>query len=413
MTTLDSITTEIVDCEHKTAPAGDGYAYAVGTKAMKGGRIVLEQCRPVSAETYSKWARRAVPEAGDLVLAREAPVGEVVRLPGSPRFCLGQRTVLIKPDSESVNGRFLHYWLQGASAQHLMHSIASGATTPHLNVGDIRNLSIESMPRGLEVQRVVGAILGSIDDLIENNRRRIEVLEEMAQAIYREWFVHFRFPGHENTTFVDSPLGPIPESWHIRKASEVLVINPRTKSLKEVEDPFFTMADISERSLVCFPSEMKNGTSGSKFLTGDTLFARITPCLENGKTGYVAALGEGQVGRGSTEFIVLRGSLVGSCFTYCLARDTEFRGHAIASMSGASGRQRVRNECFDSYELAVPSSDLVDQFERLASPMIEQAFSAARQNQSLAEARNVLLPKLVTGEIDVSELDLDGLVGGL
>jgi len=284
-----------------------------------------------------------------------------------------------------------------------------GAAQPFISLGDAKSTMIRLPP--VSAQERITAVLGSIDDLIENNRRRIEVLEEMAQAIYREWFVNFRFPDHEDATFVDSPLGPIPEGWDVRKASEAMAINPRTKSLKDVEDPFFTMGDISERSLVCFPSEMKDGTSGSKFLNGDTLFARITPCLENGKTGYVAALEEGQVGRGSTEFIVLRGSLVGSALTYFLARDPNFRGHAIASMSGASGRQRVRNECFDSYELALPPGDLADQFECLASPMMAQAFSLARQNQSLVKVRDLLLPNLVAGVIDVSQLDLDAVVG--
>ena len=309
----------------------------------------------------------------------------------------------------NLDHRFLKYVLLAEHDSYF--SFASGTTHQTIYFPEVKAFHV--CHPDIATQRRIADVLQALDDLIENNRRRIEVLEGMAQAIYREWFVHFRFPGHENAIFVDSPLGPIPEGWAVRTASEVVEINPQTKARKEVADPFFTMSDISERSMVCFPSGTKDGTSGSKFVNGDTLFARITPCLENGKTGFVAALRDGQVGRGSTEFIVLRGSLVGRSFTYLLARDTDFRNHAIASMSGASGRQRVRNECFDSYELAVPPVDLCNEFELVIAPMIAAVFSLARQSQALAESRGLLLPKLVSGEIDVSDLDLDAVLGGV
>ena len=124
-------------------------------------------------------------------------------------------------------------------------------------------------------------VLQSLDDSIENNRRRIELLEWMAQTIYREWFVRFRYPGHEDATFVDSPLGLIPEGWEVLVASDLLAINPRLAVDKTVEHPFVTMGDLDERSMICFASERRAGNSGSKFQNGDTLFARITPCLEN------------------------------------------------------------------------------------------------------------------------------------
>ena len=170
------------------------------------------------------------------------------------------------------------------------------------------------------------------------------------------------------------------------------------------------MGDLNEQSMVCFPSDKKSGNSGSKFINNDTLFARITPCLENGKTGFVQFLKDGQPGRGSTEFIVLRGNTVGPAYTYCLARSDEFRAHAIQSMSGASGRQRVRNECFDSFLLAVPPPELGRNFEQIATSLFETIQSLAVQTATLTAVRDLLLPKLVTGQIDVSSLNLDALV---
>lgn len=179
---LNDICTAIVDCEHKTAPEGDGYALSVGTRAMKDGRLVIDACKLVSEETYIGWSRRMTPVEGDLVLAREAPVGQVIRVPGSPRICLGQRTVLIRPDGARVHPRFLHYWLLGPDAQGPMAAQATGATVPHLNVEDIRRLDVSRLPQDRTHQRSAAETLGAIDDLIENNRRRVEVLEEMARA---------------------------------------------------------------------------------------------------------------------------------------------------------------------------------------------------------------------------------------
>jgi type I restriction enzyme S subunit len=184
-------------------------------------------------------------------------------------------------------------------------------------------------------------------------------------------------------------------------------IHPPIKVAKSVEHPFIGMGDVSETSMVCDPSETRSGGSGARFMNGDTLLARISPSLQNGKTGFVQSLEDGVVGLGSTEFIVLRGRNVGRVFTYCLARQEEFRSNAIASMVGASGRQRVRNDCFDTYVLAVPPPSLVESFEAAAAPMVAHVDLLHRQATSLAAAHDLLLPKLMAGQIDVSSLDLD------
>lgn len=262
----------------------------------------------------------------------------------------------------------------------------------------------------LPTQRVIGNVLGAIDDLIANNRRRMEVLEEMARAVYREWFVNFRYPGHQDCPLVGSDLGLIPDGWGVAPASNAITINPRIKLDKSVDHPFLTMGDLDERGMGCRPSQVRRGGSGAKFEQADTLFARITPCLENGKTGLVQTLADGEVGLGSTEFILMRGEDVGPAFTYCLAREENFRKHAVASMSGASGRQRVRNECFDTYLLAVPPRDVADAFEERVEPLFAHVAVLTDETLTLGQLRDLLLPKLVTGQIDVSALDEDGPV---
>lgn len=318
-------------------------------------------------------------------------------------FWASDNTIVIEPAiDEDLD--YLGCLLRSAQ----LHRHAGGAAQPLVTQGILKALRFR-VP-GPDVRVCIGQVMAVFDDLIENNRRRIELLEEMARAIYREWFVKFRYLGHEDVPMVDSVLGPIPEGWEVVPASTLITVNPRIKLDKSVKHPFITMGDLDEGSLSCRPSDVRAGGSGSKFELGDTLFARITPCLQNGKTGLVQSLAVGEVGMGSTEFIVLRGRLVGSAYTYCLARDEHFRGHAISSMSGASGRQRVRNECFDSYLIAAPPGGLSDEFEDTAEPLLLQAKVLFDESGRLGALRDALLPKLVTGQIDVSTLDLDALV---
>ena len=141
---------------------------------------------------------------------------------------------------------------------------------------------------------------------------------------------------------VESEIGKVPEGWKLLPASEVMDVNPRTKVPKEGQKPFVPMRGLSEALMLIHHIEMRVGNNGAKFRNDDTLFARITPCLENGKTGFVSFLPpEHAVACGSTEFIVLRSKTVCPEYIYLLARSDPFRDHAIKSMSGATGRQRA------------------------------------------------------------------------
>ncbi|WHU46931.1 restriction endonuclease subunit S [Gordonia sp. L191] len=396
---------------NKTAPSqAEPTPYKMlRTTNVRGGWVDTTNVKYVDEPTYAKWTRRMVPEPGDIILTREAPFGDVGMLRSNDQVFLGQRLVMYRPDPLECDPNFLMYSMMGPTVQAELKSLGSGSTVEHLRVPDCEKITIPCP--SLDDQKRIGSILRSLDDLIENNRRRVEVLEEMARAIYREWFVKFRYPGHEDVPLVDSALGPIPKNWSIAPVSEAITVNPRIKLDRSVEHQFIAMGDLDESTMSCRPSQVRAGGSGAKFMRGDTLFARITPCLENGKTGLVQSLVEGEVGLGSTEFVVLRGRDVGSAFTYCLARESEFRKHAIASMSGASGRQRVRNECFDSYLLPIPPRDLSNAFERSMEPLLSQVAVLTDGTEQLRELRDLLLPKLVTGQIDVSTLDLDAMVG--
>src|SRR5262249_6266615 len=148
--------------------------------------------------------------------------------------------------------------------------------------------------------------------------------EEMARRFFDEWFIRFRFPGHERSAWCQTSQGRVPRPWPVKNAVDVIDFDPRTTVAREGKKPFVPMTSLSTNSMIVNEVELRSGNSGSKFQNGDTLFARITPCLENGKTGFVNFLGDGQTAFGSTEFIVMRGNAVSPEWVYLFARTELF-----------------------------------------------------------------------------------------
>ncbi len=298
--------------------------------------------------------------------------------------------------------RYVYYFLQTLGLQHFN----SGAAVPTLNRNDLDALQLKV--HTLPTQRKIAAVLSAYDGLIENNTRRIQILEEMANAMYREWFVEFRFPGHEGVEMVESELGLIPQGWEVVAASEAISINPTTAVPRDTRKTFVPMKAATEHSMLITDIEERTGSSGKKFKNHDTLFARITPCLENGRTGFVQFLpSDDMIALGSTEFIVLRSKTLNPYFVYLLAQTHDFRDNAIKSMTGATGRQRVVDQCFDNYFLPNPNQDTLCQFESIIAPLFKQVQNLGEQNANLRQTRDLLLPKLISGEVDASELDID------
>ncbi len=205
-----------VDCVNKTAPlAVDATPYKMlRTTNIKSGFIDFDTVRYVEEETFNTWTRRAQPQYGDVIFTREAPAGEVGRFTKrTGNYFLGQRLFLYRPDPNKLDWNYLAYVLQSHAFQGWVNGAAFGATVPHLKVADMEHLEIPAPP--LSIQNKIGNILSAYDDLIENNNKRIQVLEEMAQRLYKHWFIDFKFPNHENTQFIQSERGHVPEGWAV------------------------------------------------------------------------------------------------------------------------------------------------------------------------------------------------------
>lgn len=300
-------------------------------------------------------------------------------------------TTLWSKDLKGNDPKFVYYYLRTIDFKRFN----VGNSNPTLNRNHIHDLPTAIPP--LAVQIRIAEVLSAYDDLIENNLRRMALLEEGAQQLFREWFVRLQFPGHEHTRIANGG----PSGWGRVPATEAMQVNPTTHLSAEDEHWYVEMSDLLPDSMVIQHVTKRGGRSGSKFQNGDTLLARITPCLENGKTAFVHFLADDEVGRGSTEFIVLRSKRLTPEVVYCLARTYEFRENAIKSMVGSSGRQRVQESCFEKFLIWVPPQTLLNLFTKSARPMFQQIKGLHAQNQKLKAARDLLLPRLVNGEIAV------------
>jgi len=303
-------------------------------------------------------------------------------------------TALYIQDFKGNDPRFSAYFLKNV----LNGTSSDKAAVPGVNRNDLHARKVY-VTTDTNQQKAIAATLSTYDDLIENNRRRIQLLEQAARLLYREWFIHLRFPGHEHVKIIDG----VPEGWGNLCLPAVIDVNPKTPIEKGKDVLYVPMSALSESGMIADSSEFEHRTvhTSVKFKKNDVLLARITPCLENGKTGFAYFLQDNEVACGSTEFIILRGKLVSPFFTYSLSRSYPFRQRAIKSMIGSSGRQRVQVSCFEEYMVPFPPRHLLDMFDEFASKIFEQIKVLISQNDNLAKARDLLLPRLMNGEIMV------------
>jgi type I restriction enzyme, S subunit len=308
--------------------------------------------------------------------------------PNGPRFLHNQRLgkVVIKPDAE-LDTRFLFYLLRTAEYRHEVLASATGTTVKHTSPGRI--LAHKAKIPLPNEQRAIASVLGALDDKIELNRRMNEKLEALAQTLFKSWFV-------------DATATALPKGWREVPLPEAIEVNPSRSLRKGEVAPYLDMANMPTRSARALEIIDREFGSGMRFKNGDTLVARITPCLENGKTCFVDFLNAGQIAWGSTEYIVLQPKPpLPPEFAYFLARTDEFRAFMISNMTGTTGRQRVPADCLNNFSIAVPPAELAAKFGEFARSVFAQMKAHDEESRTLAALRDALLPKLLSGELRV------------
>lgn len=401
--TLSDVTEFIIDTKHKTPRYTDNGYPCIRTPNIGRGFFILNNARYVSEETYQEWIERAEPRSGDLIFAREAPVGNVAWIPSTLKPCIGQRTVLIRPIPGVVDGRYLSYLLLGDECQNRMHALSGGATVPHLNMSDIRKLELPELPK-LREQQKIAAILSTYDDLIENNLRRIKILEEMAQNLYREWFVKFHFPGYEQVRMIDSPLGRIPDRWEVIQLGEIAEEVRRGIPKGKLDEmlPYVGLEHIPRKSLAldAWEDVVELGSNKLIFEPGEILFGKIRPYFHKVSVAPFRGIC-------SADTIVIRSiSEEDSALVTACVSSEEFVAHATATSNGAK-MPRANWKVLIEYPVLRATTDLLKKFSRFYDDVIIQQQNLVQKNVILRQTRDLLLLKLISGELDVSELDID------
>lgn len=388
----------IYDGPHATPPLSDTGGIFLGIPNFVNGRLDLNNVRYISEKDLPKWTKRVTPKENDIVFSYEATLNLYAIIPEGFYGCLGRRMGLLRVDNSKVFYKFLYYYFFSERWQRVIkENTVLGSTVDRLPLIKFPDFPV-FLP-SLQTQYKIASILSAYDDLIENNQKQIKLLEEAAQRLYKEWFVDLHFPGHESVKIVDG----VPEGWSRTRLDEVIEFNPKVSLTKERIKEFVPMSALSNTAMILDTNEITytQSNSGSKFKNDDTIMARITPCLENGKIAFVQELKSEEGAVGSTEYIVLRSRLLCPSMVYLLSRMQDFRKYAINNMSGSDGRQRVKVERLMEYEYLKPTNDLVCEFSSKVTPMFKNIKHLSKLNAILREARDRLLPKLMSGEIEV------------
>ena len=379
-------------------------------------RYISRGTRNLSRKGLDSCSAKLVP-ANTVLLSTRAPIGYVAIAANPISTNQGFRNLVTH---ENICSEFIYYWLKNNTETLERH--ASGSTFREISGSALKQIRLRLPP--LAEQLAIAHILGTLDDKIELNRRMNETLEAMAQALFKSWFVDFEpvrakmegrwrpdesllgLPAYLYDLFpdrlVESELGEVPEGWEVKSLEQIVDLNPHEPMKRGTTAPYLNMAALSTSGPNPNDAVLRDFTSGTRFRNGDTLLARITPCLENGKTAFVQTLPKGTVGWGSTEFIVMRAiPPVPPEYTYLLGRDTDFREHAIQNMTGTSGRQRVQVNALAHYLVPSPKADLWAQFSSLIRSMFGSIEAARKESCSLTAQRDALLPKLVSGTVRV------------
>lgn len=375
----------IVDCPHSTAPdEGKGYPL-IRTPNIGRGRLKLDNVHRVSKDVYDKRNKRAVPQVDDIIFAREAPAGNAAIICDGQEVCLGQRTVLIRPDKNKVYPQYLVYYILAPQQQYELLGTANGATVAHVNIPVIKNLSIQ-LPE-MDKQIKIANTISSYDNMIENNQKQIKLLEEAAQRLYKEWFIDLRFPDHEDVAIVDG----VPEGWKREKLVDIADVQYgfafdgslfnsqgkgtpiiRIRNIPSGTTNDFTTQEADEQYIV---------SNGDIVVGMDGEFHINSWC---GKTAYLVQ----RTCKFTPKKELMRGWLLQAIYEPIKFFEKTVVGATVAHL----GKKHI-----DTIELLTGPDDLYMPFKDL----FNKRQLLLNQNILLAEARDRLLPKLMSGEIEV------------
>ncbi|GAB4175176.1 MAG: hypothetical protein Fur005_37110 [Roseiflexaceae bacterium] len=346
-------------------------------------------------------------------LTQDAPIlGAPALIDNDYRFLHNQRLGKVEFLGDDLNEVFLYYLLNTYDVRSQIKATATGATVRHTAPDRICAVEVKLPP--LLTQRRIAAVLSAYDDLIENNQRRIAILEELARNLYREWFVHFRFPGHEQARFVETELGRVPEGWSIKCIGDVIeILGGGTPSTQE--------STYWDHGTITWYSPTDLTAAGAMFVSGSA--KRITRLgLEKSSARLFPAYSVMMTSRATIGVVAINTTeaCTNQGFITCLPNDILSVYHiyywllenreVISSLASGATFKEINKATFRKIPIILPDSVLRRRFCDLIEPMCKTIELLIAKNANLRRTRDLLLPKLVSGELDVSELEIAGVV---
>jgi type I restriction enzyme S subunit len=405
----------IIDYRGKTPDKKTFGIPLVTAKVIKGGRIE----RPdefIAEADFDAWMRRGMPESGDIVMTTEAPLGEIAQLDGK-KVALAQRVITLRGKPDLLDNTFLKFLLQSHSVQEELQSRATGTTVLGIRQSELRkvNLTLPPFPE----QKAIAHVLGTLDDLIELNRDTNEILEEMARALFKSWFVDFDpvraklegrppagmdaataalFPDH----FQDSELGQIPKGWEVKTLSKNIELlsggTPKTSepSYWDGDIPWYSVRDApSDEDVWVVDTEKRVTPSGIANSAAKILPEKTTIISARGTVGKLALIGR-PMAMNQSCYGVRGAAGYGELFTYyCLKEAVE----ELQQNAHGSVFDTITRETFTSLQLASPPPGIAASFECIVEPLLETILANVCESRDLATLRDTLLPKLLSGEV--------------
>lgn len=357
-------------------------------KDIVGGAIVHSGLLKVSEEHVKRLSRHQVYE-GNLMVARKGDVRKCAYITANENgWMTGSDCLKVVLDESKCYPKFIYYQLRSEHIGRWLEKVSIGATMPSLNTGLLSGIEMVLPP--IEIQKQIAGILSAYDDLIENNQKQIKLLEEAAQRLYKEWFVDLHFPGHENTKIVDG----VPEGWNEKTLSQVanVIMGQSPKS------EFYN----SEKKGL--PFHQRVGSYGVRFVMDDIYSTSYTRIAEPNSILFSVRAPVGRLNITKNKVVIGRGlaaiNQTDGCqsYLYYLLKNKFFKDNIVGngSIFASVSKDELLNQKF-----LIPERNLMMQFEKIVSQMDKQIENLESKNKKLIEARDRLLPELMSGEVEV------------
>ncbi len=406
---MPEITHLVTDGKHGDCndEQNSGYFF-LSSKDLRDGKLNYDNPRQIMYSDFLETHRRTNLEPGDILLANcGASIGRIGIAQDDPRIykTTFQKSIsVIKSNKSFVDGRYLYYFLL-CNSDLLIH-LGNGTAQPNLLIGDLKRIEVPIPPN--IIQQRIAAILSAYDNLIKNNLRRINILEEIAQNLYIEWFVKFRFPGHEKIKMVDSPMGMIPEGWEIKTLNTFgVVVTGKTPSKARVDYydtfmPFIKIPDMHNNLFISHAaeslSELGASSQKEKTIPADSI---CVSCI--GTAGLVGITTTSAQTNQQINSIVLKDLNYREFLYFAVLGLKE-----IINQYGANGVTMVNlnKGKFEKLTVLCPLDELLFAYHENIKSVFNEIRCLHYKNSNLRRSRDLLLPRLISGELDVSDLDI-------